>query len=902
MGHPLQDPGLKRSIIGEPLHPVTGDDVLLVEGRKGNPVVLDDDKIFVEDGTFYLLVAAEAGKNPQQVAELFRKGHQLTAIPSAQKPGSPQTGPDEFAVVVDPSRSFHYLDRQVAPQLRFRPDLEHLKALYGDKADYFMIGFRLPYDRERMFGREFRTVRDEAGRPTGENINTRIFDLQQSSIDGRVEVIYRGGLALFDRQDPDGRPDNLHFMFVSDLHVESRNDELEGTIIEGRDQDLYFRFNNANANLDAIVREANQRYWQGRLDFFVTAGDNINADGIHHGQAGRLMESNNYHFARAFNNLVLPAASTNGNHDEYPEQPPAAASAKNYHLTANELRKLEEGGRYDGTIPIFSGAVGIYHYLRDSLLAVVGDNSSAQIGYYDLVDPFPDSVINFGRGDPSDPDSREFRLIRMDMGRDDLAHFREDDPIYRDLQIWPWGPSYGHFGTTYEALTQQSPDLYGPNEAQLSWWALQAFQEGANILLVTHPPSLNSEENQVEFDPKLRLSPLRPVVDHEDLGFNTFLHGRDTFLRIVKDSPCWILHLEGHTHFEGNGHVIGTDRENSPRIYRGQIQEGLHLLPKDGPSVRTFWEPPEVCDETCAPQTRELHQEAAAQIRNPKYFWQVGSSGVGDTPVLSILTIHPNGFPSDVEHHWVIKQIEEDPNDPNKATVRRVVSPEKLSNDRLAGAWKEMQRANPRPRPDWEGAAREVRERLDQDDISFLPNPDSLRSYPVYNDEINDPIISPTKLTRHLRPHLMGNSVPWLLDDTGSPTDSFGASVQYFFSRSQVGKVTRTLFLEGAEIGWFQNRTLDHHGYLAVRSPHYLDWKIGDRFILRGLSVALGGGVRVNENSGDVSGYLHDDLTVLEPTLHFDHDHFEIFLGLEYHRMFNSDSAFWVTTGAGFLF
>jgi len=896
MGHNTEIDPSKPNIVGKPLHPVEGDDVEIVEGTRGNAIPLNDDDIFISDsdnqhgGEFYILAVAEKGQSAQKVAENLRKKHKLLIKPFVPNGEPADPTASTFEIAVDPDRSHHYLDQEVRGNLRFRPDLKHLSATFGNDADYFLISCKLPNDREAIFGREFRTVTDAQGQPTGENINTRLFDLVQQSIDGKVEVLHRGGLAVFDRQDPDGNPDDLRFASLADLHLAARTDEFEkGVIVKLKDQTLYLGFNNANANfVEAIIPWINEERRQGRLDFVVTLGDNTDFNGRYHEVAGEFVDSNDYLFARFLDSIEVPVFTIPGNHERRPEGHPAWIKPGDFNLSRSNVKKLE--GRY------LNDVVGSFLFVNDAIDTIMA-TPNALIGYFDVVNPFPDFSINLGRGDPNSPDSKEARIVMFDTGADDLAHQRQDDPIYKDLQFWPWQFPYLHLITIWQSITHATPDMRGLNDAQISWLSSQIAIDSHTTLL-SHAPLLNSTKHY-NYDPKKKITPLEEIK-HEDLTHGTTAHS-DPMVRMIADSPNVRTYVGGHTHSLGNAYALGIDSQNNVRTYRGPLLEGLDQIPhNDADLVHHFWFPREDCPSSCIPVMHSLFGEEAENLRNHKVAWQVGSAGLG-TPTFSVLTLNPEGLISRHQPYYVNKVLKKDPKDPSKRVVRRVVAKKPLSNDRLVQEWEKLKKGNPDLVLDMDEALPRINDRLRTDDASFLPRPESLNKYPRYNEEIEYPFISPTKINPHFKIRFHGLSLNWndqeglgLLDDTK------GLSAEYLFSQDQIGWITRTLLLEGVEIGWLWNGEGTHQLYAGLRTPTVVDWQMTEHLILRGVNFSVGAGVEIPGGDDDTNFYFHNSFHLAEFNYH--RDSFELSLDVGRRNVFSGDGKWQWTAGVDFTF
>lgn len=902
MGHQTKTDPVKPTLIGSPLHPVEGEDVRIVEGALGNPVLVNDDDLFQSESPdgfgkdFYILVAAEKGQTARGAAENLKKDHRLSIRPFVPQGGERNPDDSAFEMIVDPEKSFPYLDPQVRGALRFRPDLAHLRALYGEKADYFMVAVKLPNDREALFGKEFRTVPDETGKIAG-NRNVRKFDLIQESADGLVEVMRRGGFVLFDRQDPGGNPDTLYGVTLADLHLAEQNDKMEAALLnpgkkrKEEAEGLYLRFNNANADFDeAIIPWLNEECLAGRLDWVQILGDSVDYVGQDKKTPGSLEDSNFNLLADFLDRIEASVFVLLGNHDVLPQAFPAQLTAENFNLGKKEVKKL---------LPKKTG---------NTLKSIIEDPSTS-IAYYDLINPVHDFVVNFGAGDAEDPKSREARFIFTDMGGADWAHFRQDDPVYRELQFWPFHTPYLHGTTFLETLSRQSPDVRGPLPTQVSWLAEELAKESHAVLL-SHAPLVNGKDNQTPYDSERKIASLEKTGENEDLTFNTAAHGSQ-LLQIIVDNPNIRLHLAGHTHYDGNAYAFGVDDQNRPQFYRGPIRETLERI--DGSNladVRHFWFPEDPCTGACSPETDQLTGETADELKNRKFAWQVGSAGVYNNvdkkkgrlpPVFTRMSLNPEGLVSGEEHFYVVKKIGQDPENPDRHFVRLEVDSEPLHNDRLTKEWEDNKKNNPRATLDLEENRQRLEARSNPQETAYISNPDSLNIYPSYDDRVVHPYISPTRLNPHLRLRGFGGwpSLGWPKEELKVHHLLFGGSGQYLFSEDQIGTVPR-LLIQGGEVGVIDKVIDNQHRvkmYAAVQLPPLsIDWPFSDSLIVRALTLSLGGGLQVYPDAGF---YFHNQLNLLE--LQFGNHDLEkgvnFYMGFDRHDLFSTDGEVFFYTG-----
>lgn len=915
----------KPGLIGRPLHPIQEDEVRLVDGKLGNPILLNDDDIFLADspdgrgGVFYLLVAAAKGLDPKTVATTLASQNRLYIRPFVPEDVVPELDDPTFDITIVAQDSYNYQDPRVRDRLSFRPDLKHLRAIYGEEVDYTMVACRLPNDRREMFGDDFRIVRYSWGQPTGENINTRKFDLVQELQTGVVEVMHRGGLVLFDRHTPAGIPDNLAGMMLSDLHIASANDEFEiqitsdletatravaegellsaeefALVLKGKrtSEDRYLRFNNANANLDAIVEFVNQEYRAGRVDWVMTLGDNVDYTGRSHEASRRLTDSNFYPLARALSRLEPPVFTMLGNHDLLPEAFPAKLTANNFNLTPEEMEVLE-AARYGGEM----GSLILFSDILESIM----NDPSALIGYYNVINPYQDTVINWGKGTTG----KESRFVMLDMGGADWAHFRQDDRLYAEQQFWPWGIPYLHVGTIADTVTHSSPDVVGPSYEQVSWLGTQIARPDAHFVTLTHPPLINSQGWHLEYAEERDGEGLQPVDVHEVLNFNTTAHG-DQMLRVIADSPNVRLHLGGHAHFDGDPYALGINDVNSFAALRGPVRSALGALdPSDPQAVHAFYFPNEGVSDDRPKAVATLFGGGVGPehaLHNVKYTWQLGSAGVYSAavdgkptpPVFTRLTLSPEGLIAREEHFYVIKEIVPDALDASGQgyVVQRMVATAPIRNDEVLAAWQTLESNDPGRHLVVAAAIAASRDRLSTRDDSFLPYPQSLNDTPRYNDLIEHPYISDTKMDPHLRLRFSGSSWPGF--DANGPTwqpGPYELGVEYAFSQDQIGPIRRSLLIEGVEAGWRGDANAGRF-YLAWRLPTVVDLKTGEKTKLRAIGLSLGPAVGM----GAAAPFsLHNELHVVEYERILTDDGLSLTLGLDINNVFGAGQWQWQT-------
>ncbi len=878
MGHQSYVDNSKPVITGTALSPIEEDDVEIVEGKLGNPIPLNDDDIFKKDilgdetpGEFYVLVAGRKGKSAQEVAENLSKNHKLRITPFIPGGQAPDPNAPSFELAVNSTLSYHYLDKEVKEKLRFEPNLNHLAAIYGNDADYYMISCHIEAGRDQVFSNESRKVASDPS----ESVNTRKFDFVQESLDGRTEVLNRGGLMIFDRQDLNGKPDELKAAVISDIHLSSRADEFEKKVAQLKDKKLYIDINNPNANFDAIINWANHQYDLGKLDFIFLLGDNKDADSRTHGKARRLTQSNDYIVAKMLNHLKPATFAVPGNHDFRPEEHPARIKASDFNLSSNEVGNLE--GRYEGDL------VGLGFFFHDAVNSIMA-TPDALIGYHYMINPFQNYSLTLGKGDPSNPKSRETRFVFLTTGEDDLAHFRQDDEIYKTLQWWPWQFPLTHLQSVVESVRQATPDAVGLSDASLAWLAGEINIPNSDVHILGHAPLINSK-HRVPYDPANPTTPLEKVKN-EDLTFGTTAHP-DPMLDMIARSPNVLSYTGGHIHIHGNAYVLGSDIKNNLHYYRGALLETLDRLPKgDAKQLRDFWHPHEACRTECTGSVHDLFEEAAPNLHNSKMVWQAGTAGMGRSPNFTVETITPEGFIGPRKTYYVAKKFIGIVNDDHKKQIERFVTQTRFDNDDLLKQWERY-----RKEKDKEGVAltlsvneemSRIRKRLDTTDASFLAHGDANKKLPRYEQSIKHSFISPTKINDHLKLRLHGLGIG---DSLSSPFQSpSGLSLEYLFSQDQLGPIARTLFLEGLEAGWMWEGQ-GNEFYAAARTPAVVDWQISTHVILRGVNFSLG--LEAHQGPDGVDFGFQNDMNIAELNLHL--SGWEFGLGYDRENIFQGE-------------
>lgn len=893
----------RPTIIGSPLYPTTRDSVHLVEGALGNTLLVPN-RVAESGSDFYVLFAADRGKNPAEVADLIRKQHAL-AVRTFQDPGKGEEVPGETVALeinVDPAAHHHVLDPDVRDQLRFRPDLGHLAFKYGDNADYYMIAchFRLE-DHERLFGDESRRIVDESGESTGQFLNARKFDLLFSSAKAYVggdqgdlipDVIHRGGLAIYDRTNPDGDPTDFYVARLSDVHVAKAHDNLQLEVIRRGDGDLYVRFGNPNENFAAIIERLNRDYREGRVDLVTLMGDNVDHDGTDHEVSSDLTNSNTLLLSHFLTQISAPVLVMKGNHDSLAEEPPGSVMAENYQISKAEADSLQSKRYWGiGGMPIFGPLVGQAQKLADALGSVLY-NPRALRPYYHMVNPFDDMILTLEGGEGASAALKSVRMVFLDTGPNDLAHWRQDDDIYYDQlqKLWPWQLPFMHPESTIELITGRSPDLLGPSKKQLTWLAGRSFQ-----YLVGHAPLLDSEAHEgYEADETRPLEPLKDAGPYERNNFGTMWHnGRELVLTLLQ-KPEFIAYIGGHGHKHGHAGLFGVDSHNRERILRGPVLETLNRIPEENreANLRAFWKP----DETSPPDVwaglNEFYGTAGGDIRGKKFYWQAGSATIGIDPAYSVMTITPEGYIARDKNFYPVKEIVADPDDPtgNRYFLRYTISDSPLgANTRLVEKWRRIKRNKPTAFLDFDRQAKRIAERRRLRTELLVPHPNALKSYAEPLQAIERPLISDTKVNRHYDLRLLGNTA--LTDG-----HNLGVQLERLFSQYELGYIARSVLIQGLEAGWFRDENGDDRFHLAWTSPDILDWKIPDVVTIRGPGFSVGPEYVLRHGEDD-RFRIHNEMRIVEAAFRRNNSPWELSVGIRKPDIFVGEADLVYTVG-----
>jgi hypothetical protein len=876
-------------------------DTHIVNGQMGNPLWLNDDDVFAEAGypfpeelnSFYILVAGRKGAHPKDVARDFKENHPLYVQPFVANNLSRKLSPNAERFTIYTDEAYTAYDQRVADQLAHRQDYKDLKPLHGDK-EYYAIKVSLPNKRATLFGNDYRLIRDAQGQVQCEDINfnpvackpgmavrnrnSRKFDLIQTSVEGTVERLHRGGLAIFDRQDPYGTPDYLHGINTADWHLNSRNDEFAIKIMikckgyadfledadlrhrfddwgmnldygpvprancQGESDSLYLRFNNPNANIEAFTKWVNEEFDQGRVDWVQILGDGVGAVGMHSRPVDKLINSNIYFLARAINGITAPVFFVPGNHEEIAGEFPATVNASNFNLSAAEVLKLEQPP-YDD--------IGLF--IQDMLQAVEVFPGTL-ISLYDLVNATPDFKVNFGKGRPRDDKAVGALFVFANTGAADAVHEDPNDPVYEDLQAWYWELPLFHPTTLIDFLVRGNPDVHGATPDQTAWQA-RVLHTGARTVLYAHT-GLRNTRDALHYSPENdgRVRPLTRIPNGEDIHYNTSVHHPNE--PVVFDSDVY-LSLAGHVHSDREGWVTGKNRRGELVDYHGTVRAAFASLPADDEHrVEEFWDPRKGCLETCSPKIHQLYEPLLEdQVHDSVISWHVGATGASSRPVFSRLTLAPNDYLARSRNYYINKRLEASRNNPHLYRTRLVVEDRHRPNDALAERWAVMRVNDPRARLSKVHDLTEARLRRGQTDLSFLPSDASLKTYPQLRHYVRDPQHFPTQYDPRAIVDIM-------TDLTFSDLCVVGAST---FSRDQVGAGAR-LFFEGLEAGWCREQGEDSvHG--AVHFPNIISHRFEVPLILEMGGYAAG--VRRETSEGGATGY-YDRLELFRLTGHVD--------------------------------
>ena len=900
MGDEINTNPARRTITGNPIHPITRPEI--AEGRLGMPIFLNDDRVFVEGegeqgGEFFILVVAPRETTPRDggseepechhgedhqgphedtlphsrahdVAQQLQQESQLYIRPFRGQ------GDTRFEITVDPNRSFHYLDSEVRNELHFnQDDLQRLRTSYGDNVDFFMVSCRLENRRQEIFGDEFRLILDGQGNRTRNeqsgtlhNINTRKFDLIQDFADQSVDITHWGGVALFDRQDPEGTPDYLYGVNLADIHISRRNDAFEeALLVRMNNEDVYLKLNNANANVDAIIEWINQEYTAGHVDWVMVLGDNVEYDGNSYlldEASQNLRDSNHYYVARAVGRMLPPVFVGLGNHDVLPSGYPAAINS-NQNLSFAEAMELERDRYPDDDMS------GILNFVKDTVFSGV-NNDNATTAHHDNTNPFSDFTIDFGVGDPGNPRSRQTQFVFVNTGGADTIHTRPDDPLYRDIQAWFWGWDWVHFDTIWEFITRGSPDTHGPTPTQNAWLSGRFNVPDTHTHLFMHAPLLSSRSDQSGFDPTGPIRPMEPAGPFEDLTFNTMAHYED-FFALVTASP-WVRTVwGGHTHRDlaTGDYAFWNNLENNLQIYRGDSRRVLDQLnPYDRTITQHYYFPREELEGTCPAGIHTLFGNHYSDVRDLTYTYQMGTAG-GRRPTFSRVTLNPDGLFSGEELHYVNKVLVQDTHDADLYHIRRVVESESRPHDRLIDEWATLRQSNPHATLERVRALQTVRDRMnisEGDLASITRHPDSYQhDYPTLYRPLTHAYRSATKWYQQFETRFLTDYVPTVGEEgAGLSGNSFELQLSYEFSQHQVNELVRDLLFAGFRTTFGRDEASggDPGRYrlsFGIVTPDIFDWNVVDHLTLQAFSFYLGPEITIPDEGG-VGGRLRADV------------------------------------------
>lgn len=820
-------------INGTPLYPLDKGHVYLVDGTVGNTIPVSNERI-KRGESFFLLFAAQPGQNAQIVAEAVRDHYKLQVRPyqnTTSTPSAPSAGDQVVNLDVHPQQSYSYRDPHVRDKLWFRPSLSHLAPLFGDSADYYLVACSFnSKDQQNIFSEEERAIKDPQGVKTGDFLQTKKFDLlfytnQNSGIPPPDEVMILGQLAIYDRANPKGNPVDFKIARLSDNHVAYQHDEMGQKILKQKNLTPYLQFNNPNDVTESEIEVLNTLYDQGKVHWVIFQGDNIDENSRSFDNVKSLKDSNNALFATMLKKLKPPVIAMLGNHEDLGPPPPASLMSENYQLPADYLQGLQSDRYYN--LPDFFGYA---RWVYDGQQALFSD-PQARRPFHHVINRYEDMKLVLEGQSP-------VTILLMTTGGNDVAHFRQDDPIYRDeLQgLWPWQGPYIHPKTIVQFYQGRSPDVEGFSAAQLSWLANQNPH-----YVFAHAPFLNHTDLE-PFDPQAtEIKSLRLAGEFEDNNFGAMVHNSRMLLRLLVDNPNFRGFSAGHSHRAGNGYAFGVDSEDQIKLFRGPVIEALNLTPKDVDSIYHFWNPKDPCVSTCPLVVNQLYSGATIMINQPKLSWQLGSAGTGINPSFVIDTISPEGLITGEKAFFPAKKIREI--SPGVYEIVYDVGSQPMgSNQRLVREWEEIKQKNPLARFMYQKEKKRLENRLNSTSLDFLAQT-SEKIYPELDTSIKNPVGSITKLSDHLKLNFFTRMNPSISgNDFNLGIDQFGLSLDLSLSEAVVGQVVRAYLLEGATLGIYSDHS-HLHGYLALRAPHVFDWQMNREWVLRGLSLTAGIGV-----------------------------------------------------------
>lgn len=892
---PLTPMGSDHHIIsGPPLSPVDNGRIYLVDGSLGNTVMVSAQDI-AEGREFYMLFAAEEGRAPEEVASAVRDQYKLQIT---EKNGTATRETDSFEIAVDPLKSLHYRDPKARAHLNFRPDLRHLNFEYGDKADYFLVACRFnPEEAREIFPPDKRLGVFSDGHLSGNFNNTLRYELifksahrllDDNPAADSVDTMIRGGLAVYDRHAPNGAASDVLVYEFADNHVDKSVDALALAILDRSrknpdDIEQYLRLTNPNDLTEIEFRHVNAEHAKGLADMVFMLGDNINQDSPFYTETTRLAETNQDLFGRYLATLKVPVKAVKGNHEELMTAAPPIISS-NFTLSGSYVLELQKERYGDNDL------AGYLKIVADGQRALLEHPHSLR-SFYSTVNPYNDMLLRLQGSDDSGLKPVSFGFY--DTGPEDLAHWRPDDAdIYLEKEqlFWTYAFPYQHLLTIYQFVTQQSPDLRGLTNDQIAW----AAQQSVNYIL-THGPVLNNLR-QEPYAPDLT-APIRPLENAGPYGDNNFgamAHNGESVIRsCLEDSDCR-GNIAAHQHTLGNQYVVGTGPNNETLFFKGNPLEVLsRIFPGDAVSVSCFWNTTPEClaSPNVSADLKTLHQ-GTENIRNKKFFWQIGSAGTGAHPVFQRKRFNAEGMISEIKFYYPRKVLRQDPNNPLVYRIAYEIGETPApGNEALVEQWRALTKENPRRRLDLMAEVRRLQARI-KPDHSYVPNIDLLQPYAaIHNPIIPEEIYKdPEFVTASLKPRLFGNQALRFKDgEFGFDLTDYGAALQVNFNNDILGPIVRTYLMGGVELGWKHRDGIGDSTYLAwVASTFPLGWKPlpNAGLILRGVDLSLGIGIQVDAEK-NLSATFHNSIDLLEMVWRAKQSGMEYSLGLRYDNVFS---------------
>lgn len=863
------------TIISDPLTPISGDRIVLVEGTIGNTVPVHRSDVKQGD-VFYLTFAAEKGKSAREVAEILRDKYQLKVrhwvSPSEKRPDNSPT----FDLYVDTDNSHHYLCQEVHGKFRFMPNLEHLTFKFGKKADYFMIGFRFdPADYEEVFGDHLRVA--------AESIDTIKFDILQyqnaddllarsaseyaeAASESRLpEVMHLGGLAVQDRRDSSGKPVNTYFVVKSDSHHARIHDNYARAIADVRDErlhvsvkereELYLLLTNPNDILEEEVKYLRERHQAGALDAVFFNGDNTAENAVGFETATNLLETNKLPFAEKLAEIPAAVYVVDGNHDRLKTSPPPTVAASHYQIPASVLRKIA-ADRYAGLITLGTT------YVRS-----MEDDPRGTFPDRDLISRPKNFKVVWKGGEGDDPEAKTFTLVMVDTGGNDLYHPWMSEYFYEEYMqgVWASDIPFTHPPSIIEWIRHRSPDGEGVDPEGSSWMG----EQDADIVC-GHVPGLN-HIIQRKFNPaESKISRAKPAGPDKDNHHGGQSHGRRSFFAGFHASSETKGYIGGHEHTLGNEYASARSSSGKLEYFELSFLGAMKQIVDDHKnnndrtadgksfdfeaSLACLWKPTKECvtDPKVHPAVRTLYGKLIETHHDIKIHYQLGSAGAGKNPHFAVLAITPKGNIYQ-EIKYVTKKIIPHPDDP-PGTRRYIVvyeisdEPMEDENEQLIRQWRGLKREDPERLIEMSPSRERIAKR-EKRNTSIAPSADSFKPYPKVKQVVEGDVSTSTDKLHN-----------WLRFYAALAPGTYGGQLEVSFSQYVLDPKIRSYLLQGVVVGFINDVAGTHRWHLAWNFPNYLNLKLSKRWTIRGANPRLGLGVHAKKPTGGPNRHDADNL------------------------------------------